>query len=595
MNPAALRSETSTIMKHGHVRRLTGAALFCIASLPCLAQSPCTTVFPQRNPETSVRVLSEIEYDTRYGRLRIDGGNPLPPSDCWAPVYFTTNRVITVKIISRFGTSASVTPAYTQLLESLDVGGLGLAAESQLPNNINLFSDTVRDFMSRQPPVPATPPATQLSELLQTTVGKILCALDPGKARGCNPDAAAQLITTAQQLTSQTDPVYLRSNGWYQNQFEFHRLSDLTQKLIAAINRLNLVQCSTKVGDCRDSLVDQISAVQGVAGSLTPEQAAGLARAKDLQQQIDQMYEAMAALFANMNDWREKSEQTSITVLNQSASNQIVRLQFVVHDAYVPFSFAPAQPASGEKLTSAAKVSTATTNTTEQHVVREILLEVHHMVRFNAVGGFFWSTLRQRSFAVSPGPVYCTVSMVATSTTGNSPCPSSSGTPTTPGNAVGTPSIPVGTAVETQNSHQVGGLAAVDWYVSGKRDLFPGALTPAMRWSPGLLFGVSPAATPSFMLGLDFEPVTGIDLYLGGHYAQITGLASGVNSSTQLPMGGTVPTATPYRCCGLFVGVGLDFHIFSSIFSGLLGNGGPGSANTQAANPTAPAGGKPGH
>jgi hypothetical protein len=105
-----------------------------------------------------------------------------------------------------------------------------------------------------------------------------------------------------------------------------------------------------------------------------------------------------------------------------------------------------------------------------------------------------------------------------------------------------------------------------------KRDLFPGTLTPKMRAQrliPGLLLGGASGSSPSFMLGLNWEPVTGVDFYGGGHYAQVTGLASGLNTTTSsLPASGTVPTVTPYRCCGLFIGAGIDVHIFQSIFSG---------------------------
>lgn len=85
------------------------------------------------------------------------------------------------------------------------------------------------------------------------------------------------------------------------------------------------------------------------------------------------------------------------------------------------------------------------------------------------------------------------------------------------------------------------------------------------------------------MIGLNWEPWNGIDFYAGGHYAQVTGLASGVNSSSPLPTTGTVPTVTPYRCCGLFVGAGIDIHVFQTIFSSLMGGGGGGAAGNGGA------------
>jgi hypothetical protein len=254
----------------------------------------------------------------------------------------------------------------------------------------------------------------------------------------------------------------------------------------------------------------------------------------------------------------------------------------VVQENWVPLTFTPL-PAEALPNTKAVKDEPvpkkdgatiqqqipASTNA-QPHVVRTILLEVHHEVRFNAVGGFYWSTLRQRSFSINPGPVYCTTGPGSSATT----VPSTTGSC---GAAV--PSYPVGSAIQTQNTHQLGFMLGFEIYFV-KRDLFPGSLTKTMRAAPGLLLGAAPGSAPGFMFGLNWEPMNGVDFYTGAHYAQVVGLANGINSSTLLPTSGTVPTVTPYRCCGLFLGAGIDLHVFQSIFSGLLGGGGPGAASS---------------
>ena len=76
------------------------------------------------------------------------------------------------------------------------------------------------------------------------------------------------------------------------------------------------------------------------------------------------------------------------------------------------------------------------------------------------------------------------------------------------------------------------------------------------------------------MAGVNFEPWTGIDFFVGKAGGMQTGLAPGVNTTTILSTSGTVPTTQSFTCCRWFAGVGLDLHIFSSIFTGVFGGGG---------------------
>ena len=50
------------------------------------------------------------------------------------------------------------------------------------------------------------------------------------------------------------------------------------------------------------------------------------------------------------------------------------------------------------------------------------------------------------------------------------------------------------------------------------------------------------------------------------------------------------------RCCGVFIGAGIDLHVFQSLFSGLLGGGGTGAASSSgsgAGGAGGASGGKP--
>jgi len=503
------------------------------------------------------RINVEIEFDARTGNLQVDNGAPIPPNQCFIDRFVATRQVVTLRVYSKFHMDASVTPTmYTLQEENLTANMPAVAAPG---------GETGAKVAAA-----AGPAGIAAENQLSPEEKAFYCALD-----SICDDTAPQLFANkvAQEYASVDavgggfpNGVCAATRSCYRDQAQFERFVSDTQAL----------------GSRWTAAVKSLKGTLSLAGN----------RREILSVALDNLYKISRLV----DHLREESEQTTVSALNQPSGNQIVQLQFVVHDTWVPLSFTPFPNGKDEEADAAQPAPPAPTisvNSTksgaEQHVVRTILLEIHHEVRFNGVGGFYWSTLRQKSFSINPGSVYCTAGGMGGSATLQGPTgPCVTGATTPSGTPTGTPSFPVGNAIETQNSHQLGFMLGFEVYFV-KRDLFPGRLTKTMRATPGLLLGGAPGATPSFMLGLNWEPMTGVDFYAGGHYAQVTGLANGINTGTPLPASGTVPTATPYRCCGLFLGAGIDVHVFQSIFSGLLGGGGPGAASNGGGGPGAPA------
>jgi hypothetical protein len=156
----------------------------------------------------------------------------------------------------------------------------------------------------------------------------------------------------------------------------------------------------------------------------------------------------------------------------------------------------------------------------------------------NIVSGFAVSTIPARAFGLHPYP---------------SP---------TPGTA---PTFQV--AYQSQNTpFQYQYIVGLDMYLR-KRDFFPGYLTKAMRFTPGILVATSVTSSGNFKLGLDWEFWNGVDIYGGFDLGQITRLGNGVvlGSTPFTTTATTVPTNTNFRGGGFF-GLGFDANIFQSIF-----------------------------
>ena len=132
-------------------------------------------------------------------------------------------------------------------------------------------------------------------------------------------------------------------------------------------------------------------------------------------------------------------------------------------------------------------------------------------------------------------------------------------------------------ATVTQTSDwQVAGMAGVAWFpLLGGRDYFPRGTSGSLHWrnlAPALLVATSVTSLGNAFVGPDFEPVNGLDLYVGIASAHQTALPSSQSlTAVLLPSGNgnnppTLQTATHVKA-GLTFGVGFDLSVFTQIFS----------------------------
>lgn len=277
-------------------------------------------------------------------------------------------------------------------------------------------------------------------------------------------------------------------------------------------------------------------------------------------------------VFQRINEWRRRSAVSVTMAVTPPGGNAILNVYITLKDAYTPFTFgAPPKKDSGDAKDAKASAGTvtsaaATGPASDQHEVRRVLVEVHRKADANLVGAIIGSTIPARNYALAPG---------AAITGGTSPV---------------TPYY----VYQSQNDRvQIQGIAGINWYPGG-RDFYPGYFRGSRRWIPGVLFGTSVTATGNFIGGLDFEPVNGFDLILGGEVGPVTTLAPGVplgpfttpNPSVYFASGDTIPTKQ--KLTGGFVfGIGFDLSVFNSIFSSGSSPSSSSTTTSSAASPTA--------
>lgn len=568
------------------------------------------------------QVITEFQFDARTGALQMDG-TPIPQDRCWAPYFVTTHQVVTVKTLAKFHmtATATITPA-TISEDGIDIK---LTPPATTPTGNQALGGALSTMLSNQallegpPPTPPAPPPVDWEQVklhlkaLEDLLKPVNCALDPSCQVTAIADAVAKWNSLRTDVEAASNSV--APGDFYRDapQFElfFARAQDIVNLLNnfdAAVTQAyplpNPPPSTYPRPTPGDILAAQLTAQltshrQEFAGALAriaeapPADRARLAirlnTALNIGQDLPALKSTAGAVFKDMNDLRDMSEQAIVTVLNQPTTNQVVAISFALVDNWTPFALTPATAnqvstqsggmgvisAAGSPVASSPAVKTTAAPTNPQPPVRAILLAVHRLIRFNAVGGFYWSTLRTHNYSVMPGPATTATAGGVTTVT-----PATSGTP-----------------YLSQNSRQIGAFAGLEIYID-RRDLFPGYLSNSMRWTPGFLVGTSATAPTNFMVGLNFEPVTGIDFYGGMLYGQETRLANGISSGpagTQLSTSGTVPTTQSYVCCKVFIGVGLDAHFVTSIFTGLFGGGGAGQTSTSSASTTGGAGGGKGH
>lgn len=301
-------------------------------------------------------------------------------------------------------------------------------------------------------------------------------------------------------------------------------------------------------------------------------------RIQDIDSQMTTLHQKASEVFKEMNSLHDSSRFTIASVVTPVSSNAVLTVVITLQDQFSPFGFGPAQAAKGttpgpttgtgnvknknsggdgggkgptapggqdQQQQQAQNTSQQQTQNAPQNgspaglaVVKQVLVEVHRLSDFNIVSGFAVSSIRARAFALHPYP---------------SPMPGTA------------PTFQV--AYQSQNTpFQYQYIVGLNMYLK-KRDFFPGYLTKAMRFTPGILVGTSVTSSGNFKVGLDWEFWNGVDIYGGFDLGQITRLGNGVVlGSTPFPLTATsVPTNTNFQGGGFF-GLGFDANVFQSIF-----------------------------
>jgi len=268
-------------------------------------------------------------------------------------------------------------------------------------------------------------------------------------------------------------------------------------------------------------------------------------------------------LYDLMNEWYFHSSVEQTDLLPPFTSNAIVRISIVVQRGYTPFTLANAGAAITPTATlNVPATATAASTSTPAHAVKTILVEVHRLANFDLMGGVMFIHIPTTSYAlqneqatpVSPG-----------ATTFNETCGATNIT-VLPNN--GEPPT-YSCLVQTQHTDwQLAAMAGLLWYPWG-RDYFPrrsGYVNSGRDLLPSFLIATSVSSLGNSMGGVNWEPMNGVDFYVGLGSAHRTVLPPGITTNTIMPSGSTLQTQTQEHA-GLTLGVGFDLSVIAQIFT----------------------------
>jgi hypothetical protein len=164
--------------------------------------------------------------------------------------------------------------------------------------------------------------------------------------------------------------------------------------------------------------------------------------------------------------------------------------------------------------------------------------DVHKFYRANIVAGFFASTLKTRQYGVTNNGSISTFVPV------------------------------IGPSYRPQYHYFVG----LNYYIFGKRDLFPGALKNTDYLKPGLLLGYGLDSANNYLIGANWEFRWGINLGSGLHIGQEVFLAPGIQPGlTTLPSMTTTPPTVNRTRYGAYGSIGFDLATMKSTLGQLFG------------------------
>jgi hypothetical protein len=233
-------------------------------------------------------------------------------------------------------------------------------------------------------------------------------------------------------------------------------------------------------------------------------------------------------------------------MLGQWSDNRFVKLTVTENANYVPFKFSSALSGAQDAVGKQGGDAAQQPGVDQSKVAATAVFTVHMIVGWKVIAGFTASTLRTFAYDTRERPKL-----------------DGSGNPVkdSDGNPVNEKFI-----VRTQDDKQLHYLIGPAVYLR-KRDLFPGATTIADRLWPALMLGVALDQTNNYYLGPTWEPITGLDFYVGFHLGQESLPQKGLFVGSTLPATlDTTPTRSSWRG-GAFVGIGFDLNVFRSIFA----------------------------
>jgi hypothetical protein len=272
-------------------------------------------------------------------------------------------------------------------------------------------------------------------------------------------------------------------------------------------------------------------------------------------------------LFQKINDWNDQSTVEQTDLVNPVAGNALLRLSIVIQHGYTPFTVsapvaAIGTPAAVTAPTAAAAAASPTTST-PAHAVKTILIEVHRRAPFNLAGGVVLIHVPTATYAVQQAPALATAPVppatYATGTCNNVTAPIAGST------ALTTAYDCISKTQKT--SWQVAAMVGITYYPwHHGRDYFPIGDGIRFDWHPSLLLASSVTSLGSGIGALNFEPITGIDVFAGIGSAHTATLPNGIGPNSVLPSGYSLSPGTSVRP-GFATGIAFDLTVFTSLFT----------------------------
>lgn len=288
----------------------------------------------------------------------------------------------------------------------------------------------------------------------------------------------------------------------------------------------------------------------------------------DLRTSLGEIDLSTMQLYDRMNEWYFESSVEQTDLLPPLTSNAFARISIVVQRGFTPFTLANASGTFTATTTTNVPAAASAANTsTPAHAVKTILVEVHRLANFNIEGGAMFIHIPTASYAIQAAP-----SPAPPTSSGASTYTATCGPTTAPVTAtVSTASY--GCVVQTQQTDwQLAAMAGLVWFPWG-HDYFPrrnGFANYGRNLLPSVLIATSVSTLGNSMIGVNWEPISGIDFSAGLGSAHRTVLPSGLMVNTPVASMTTLSTVTQEHA-GFTFGFGIDLSVFTTIFGAKTG------------------------